>query len=94
METAIYVIWWIGLVVALGITLLILKEVISILRELKGIVRLTNDTIEAAEGLSRNLSNVPKLAELGTSTDELQHSVDALVSALDSMERAVNRIPG
>jgi len=64
MTAAIQIVWWIGLVGALGATLVILKEVTLVLRALRDIHRLAVITRRAARGVAANLECVPRLATL------------------------------
>lgn len=61
MYTAIQVVWWIGLVGALLLTLVILKEVALVLRALAGIERLVRVTGAAAAGVARNVEGAGAL---------------------------------
>jgi hypothetical protein len=64
MTVAIEVVWWIGLIGALGATLVILKEVTLVLRALRDIHRLGIITRRAARGVAMNLECMPRLATL------------------------------
>jgi hypothetical protein len=64
METAIIVVWTIGLSVALAATLVILKEVSLIIGALQDILLLSKRTRDAARGLARNVESVDRLSDL------------------------------
>ncbi len=62
METAIQVVWWIGLIGALAPTIVILKQVavtVAVLRDIHGLATITRD---AAQGIRANVAAGSKLA--------------------------------
>ncbi|MFN2454321.1 MAG: hypothetical protein ABR577_08885 [Pyrinomonadaceae bacterium] len=61
METAIIVIWASTLIVALILTIVILKLVFLIVRTEKEILQLTQITLPAARGIARNTALISKL---------------------------------
>lgn len=61
METAIIVVWSVTLVVALILTLVILKLVFLILRTERDILQLAHITLPAAQGIERNTALISKL---------------------------------
>ncbi len=61
METAIIVVWSVTLVVALILTLVILKLVSLILRTERDILQLAYITLPAAQGIERNTAMISKL---------------------------------
>lgn len=61
METAIIVVWSVTLVIALILTLVILKLVFLILRTEKDILQLAHITLPAAQGIERNTALISKL---------------------------------
>jgi len=61
METAIIVVWSVTLVVALILTLVILKLVFLILRTERDILQLAHITLPAARGIERNTSLISGL---------------------------------
>lgn len=61
METAIIVVWAGTLVVALILTLVILKLVFLILRTERDILQLAHVTLPAAQGIERNTALISKL---------------------------------
>lgn len=64
MTTGVQIVWWIGLVGALLITLVILREVEMVLRSLHDIHRLAEFTRDAAQGIEKNVEVVPGLADV------------------------------
>jgi hypothetical protein len=64
METAIIVLWWIGLAGALVWTLLLLKQVALLLRVLSSILDLARSIRHASRGIAANMANVAPLARL------------------------------
>lgn len=87
MDTAIQVVWWIGLAGALVATVVILKQVVVILWVLRGIHRLAERIRGAAEGVARNVAAAPRLAGTGDPAHELRDAVHALAVAAGSMDR-------
>ncbi len=61
METAIIVVWSATLVIALILTLVILKLVFLILRTERDIIQLALVTLPAAQGIERNTALIAKL---------------------------------
>ncbi len=61
METAIIVVWSATLVIALILTLVILKLVFLILRTERDIIQLAHVTLPAAQGIERNTGLISKL---------------------------------
>lgn len=95
MESAIQVIWWVGLIGALAATLVILKEVALILRVLHGIHHLTERTREAAQGIARNVATTPRLADTAHAGRGLRDAARAVAVAAASLERQLEpRPPG
>lgn len=92
METAIIVIWTIGLLVALIATVIILKQVAIVLRTLKGIHRLSIITRDAARGIERNVDAVPRLPSIDEPVRKLIESSRALRQAIERVERKVDML--
>lgn len=61
METAIIVVWTATLVIALILTVVILKLVFLILRTERDILQLAHITLTAADGIERNTALISKL---------------------------------
>lgn len=61
METAIIVVWWGALIVALILTLVILKLVVLIVRTEREILQLAHTTLTAARGIEANTALIAKL---------------------------------
>ena len=87
MTVTIQVVWWIGLVGALGATLVVLKEVALVLRALRDIHRLAVITRRAARGVAANLECVPRLATLPERAQPLVAAHGAVRAAAASLER-------
>ncbi len=92
MRTAVFVVWLIGLVGALIATLVILKEVALVLRELKAIYRLAEFTREAAQGLATNASAASRLTALEESARKLREGAGGLASASISVEQKLDSL--
>lgn len=68
MTPVIAFVWWIGLLGALALTLIILKEARLVLTALRDIQLLADRTAVAARGIARHVAPVPELpSRLGTS---------------------------
>jgi hypothetical protein len=61
MDTAIIIVWWVALVVALLLTLWILKLVILIVRTEREILQLAHITLPAAQGIASNTALISRL---------------------------------
>lgn len=92
METAIQVIWWIALIVALVGTLIILKQVFLILRVLSGIHRLGAITLEAARGIAGNVEQVPSLSALDEPQQRFRSAAGDLADAVESLRMKFTRL--
>ena len=91
MSTGIEVVWWIGLLGALGITLLILKEVFLVVRVLRQILQLVDLTEVAARGIIVHTAAVPKLQGVPS----LLARVDDVVGhATQRLKSVANRLGG
>ena len=87
MEVAIQVVWWIGQIVALIRTLIILKEVALVLRTLSAIYRLAHLTRDAARGVASNVSVIPSLGGLQEPVGKLGQASASLVVAATTIDR-------
>jgi hypothetical protein len=87
METAIQVIWWIGLVLALLATVVILKQVAVTLRTLRHIHELAQHIRTAAQGLADHLAAAPQLSELKEPAVRLREATRATAAAADALSR-------
>lgn len=94
MEVAIQVVWWIGLVGALVLTLVVLKQVALLLRVLRDIHRLAELTREAARGVAANLGAVSGMEGVPERALALRDSVHALARAAGAMERKLGALAG
>jgi hypothetical protein len=92
METAIQIVWWIGLVGALVATLAILKEVALVLRTLGDIHKLAGYTLEAAQGITKHLEPIPGLAGLGEPVQRLDATAGEIVTVIEKIERRLGSL--
>lgn len=92
MLTAIQVIWWIAIVIALAATLVVLKQVSLILRELKGIHHLSTVTLKAAHGMAANLEKTSSLPSLDEPSAAFLAVAHELRTAVESMERKIDAV--
>lgn len=92
MTVGIQIVWWIGLIGALLITLVILREVELVLRTLRDIYRLAVHTHAAAQGIAENVGVIPDLANVagpaGNILDgtrrlaEITHAIELKIASL------------
>lgn len=61
MDTSIIVIWWIALIGALVLTLVVVKLVLLVVRTERDILRLAERTLPAAQGIANNTALISKL---------------------------------
>lgn len=92
MRPAIFIVWMTGVAGALVATLVILKEVALVLRELKAIHRLAEFTREAAQGLSTNASAASRLAVSEEPARRLREGAGALATASASLEQKLDSL--
>ncbi len=92
MRTAIFVMWLIGLIGMLPATLVILKEVALVLKELKAIHQLAEFTREAAQGLATNASAASRLEALEEPARRLREGAGVLASAAVSVEQMLDSL--
>lgn len=86
METSLQIVWWIGLVGALILTLAILKQVSLVLRTLRDLHRLAEDTRHAAHGLAESTLEAPRLAGL-RAFDQVREAMEATAAAAAAIDR-------
>jgi hypothetical protein len=92
METAILVVWWIGLLGALVATRVILKEVALVVRALRDINRLAEFTRDAARGVATNVEPASRLAGVGEPADTLATTTGSLTTVAASIERRLQAL--
>lgn len=85
METAIAIVWTIGLLVAVLLTLTILLEVAHVIRALRDIRGLSELTREAALGLREETRAVATLKAASDRAEELVRAVERVRSATDRL---------
>lgn len=91
METAIQIFWWIGLVVALGLTLVVLKQVVLLLRTLAAIDRLAEYTREAASGIAVNVDADENLTEVRQPLSRLAEAIRTLSASWSSLDAEIRK---
>jgi hypothetical protein len=94
MEITIVVIWSLGLLVALLLTLVILKQVALMLRVLRGIHELAEFTRNAARGIAANLLAVPRLGAAAEPAIALRETLQALARTSGALERQLGAVAG
>lgn len=88
MDTAILVIWWVGLLAALVPTLVILKEVVLMLSTLRAILTLSGIIETAARGIVEHVDGLGRLGERA-SAEHLPERTAAIAAAAGAVERAL-----
>jgi hypothetical protein len=94
METAIQIVWWIGLIGALPATLLILKEVALVIRVLRHILELAELTRDAARQIEHNTAVIPELEGLAQPVTRLRENVAEIGTAVASIKQILGAVPG
>jgi hypothetical protein len=92
METGIQIVWWIGLILALIITLGILKAAFQIINVLRDIYQLSEITLKAASGIKSNLSYVKEMDTLHLPAQNLHMAAASLKSAAEEFEPQSNKL--
>lgn len=93
MEIAIQVLWWLGLALALGATLVILKQVFLVVGTLRDILHLTGVTRTAARGLAEGLAQVRDLPRLEEPALAVREAAASLARSAGAIERRVAALP-
>jgi hypothetical protein len=88
----IAIVWWIGLLGALGATLVVLKEVALVLRALRDIRELAGRTREAAEGIARNAEPIEGLGALAGPVGSLDEGTQHLAEVAAQIERQLDAL--
>lgn len=89
---AVVILWTIGLVGALVMTLVIVKEVMLVVRALRDIDNLGQITLKAAGGVAGNTSAVAKLDGLGGPVGEISAATQKLGQATAKLEQAARTL--
>lgn len=90
METAIQVVWWIGLLGALAATLVILNLAAMAIRTVSGIRQLAEIIRDASSGIAAHVDGEEALAGMEASAVRLR---DAAREAAGSLERRAAAVP-
>lgn len=93
MEIAIQVVWWLGLAVALGLTLVILKEVFLVVGVLQDILHLAGITRTAARGLADGLRQARDLPRIEEPAVAVREAAASLARSAGALERRVAALP-
>ncbi len=94
MTTGIQIVWWIGLVGAVLITLVILREVEMLLRSLHDIHRLAEFTRDAARGIAKNVEVVPHLADVAGPAGQIREGSARLSGISQTIAEILAGLPG
>lgn len=92
METAIIVVWWIALIVALILTLVILKLVVLIVRTEKEILQLAHTTLPAARGIEANTALIAKLEATKGVAGRILNAAVAIESGASSLKQKLSAV--
>ena len=87
METAIQVVWWIGLAGALLLTLPLLQAVVLVLRALRDIVGLGQRIQDAAEQVGTNVAVEAALASLLSPAGTIQSNAERLAEVVAELKQ-------
>ncbi|MDQ4077532.1 MAG: hypothetical protein M3220_14960 [Chloroflexota bacterium] len=90
METAIQIVWWLGLAGALIGTLAILRVVELVIRALSDIHQLAKLTREAARGVADNMEGASRVSNLEKRSQGLHDSVAALATAIVGLQQKLD----
>lgn len=88
METGVQLVWWIGLVLALGLTAVLLKLVFLVLRTLRDIQELAGWIARAAEGLAAAMARPRNHEEAAENAERLRLEAARLVGSLAGIRRS------
>lgn len=89
-EAVVQVVWWIGLVAALGLTAVALKLLSELLRTLGHLRELADRTAAAAEGIALALAGPLRLEDAAEAADGMRSGATALRRAAGRVLAAVN----
>lgn len=89
METAVQVVWWVGLIAALGLTVVALKLLSGLLRTLGQLGELADRIATASDGLAGALSGPLRLAEAAEAAEDVRSGAAALQGAAGRVREAV-----
>jgi hypothetical protein len=89
MDTAVQVIWWIGLIGALPATLVILKQLFNVLRALRHILELAELIRDAARQTAHNTAVITELDAVLEPVTNLRQAVKSSVQAVTSLSQKV-----
>lgn len=92
METAIVVVWSAALVVALILTLWILKLVVLIVRTEREILRLAHTTLRAARGIETNTALISKLEATKGVAGRILNAAAAIEGGTSSVEKKLRAV--
>ena len=88
----IEIVWWVGLLGALAATVVVLKEVALVLRALRDIRELAGLTLEAAEGITRNVEPIQGLGALAGPVASLDQGTRKLAEVAAQIEQQLDTL--
>ena len=91
--TAVQVVWWIGLVVALGLTFVAVKQLVGLLRTLGHLRALAERAAVAAQALADAVPRPQELDAVGEAADTVHAGAGALEAAAEAVRDAVTGGP-
>lgn len=89
-ELAVQVVWWVGLIAALGLTVVAVKLLALLLRTLGQIRELADRTATAAEGIADAFAGPLRLAEATEAAEGVRAGAAALRRSAARVWRAVD----
>lgn len=90
MTLAVQIVWWIGLIGALGATLAILKLVALVLRSSRDVLACARIARQAARGIGAHLEPVAALDRLAAPADDVRRGATDLARAVDRLHGALS----
>jgi len=92
METAMVVVWWVALILALILTLWILKLVTLIVRTERDILQLAQTTLTAAGGIEKNTALISKLETTKAVAGKILGASLAIESSTSSIAKKLRSV--
>lgn len=93
-ESAIKIIWWIGIVVALIVTVIDVIFLLRVIAAAKKIERLAERTLPAAVGIMNNTSAIKNLEATNQVAAELLAKATPIVNVANSIDMKLKAVSG
>lgn len=92
MDTSIIVVWWVALIGALVLTLVVIKLVLLVVRTERDILRLAERTLPAAQGVATNTALISKLELTKGAAGRILTAAIAIDSGSSSIEQKLRSV--